>query len=416
MKNIIILCASVLGVVHGVDTEDKKTLLVGVRPREFATRDYYRTLAPNTGLWALTDPYDSSNGATGEKKVDFLLGFMNFYQKKVGFNGVRGHDLAYDFGDIYGARPNKAFIQKLFKDFLKNPDITDKEKQDLSYVVTKNSVLDDEGVRSLLDKSFPSTITDPMIMYGMPFVDKGDLTEEGQKHKDKFDTVIVDHNVMKFLVDDIKQENVDRAIGALNSLLKVGGDLIVLNPGNEMLGCRDYIGKEAYDLFIKRGYSHEIACEVGKSGYHMYTDDLESSVKRAFSGLKGIMFDDVSIEKDTFSGHGGPMIRFHNKKKDIFSDQHGGAGNAPVLVTQMLGAMRKRMEENEPGKDCTLITQISILKKKIFQAQQYIEHCQKLESGTNSPQYAAAQQYMQDASAVLNQARQIPSLAHYVDR
>ncbi len=78
--------------------------------------------------------------------------------------------------------------------------------------------------------------------------------------------------------------------------------------------------------------------------------------------------------------------------------------------------MRKRIEGHDPGNDSVLVTQIVILKRKILEAQKYIEHCQELESDKNSSQCAEAQQYMQDAFAVLNQARQIPSLAHHVDR
>ena len=57
MKNIIILFASVLGGVQGVDTQGEKTLLVGVRPHEFAKRDYYKQLAPKTQSWILTDSF-----------------------------------------------------------------------------------------------------------------------------------------------------------------------------------------------------------------------------------------------------------------------------------------------------------------------------------------------------------------------
>lgn len=313
MKNIIILFASVLGCVQGVDTQGAKTLLVGVRPHEFAKRDYYKKLAPNTGLWALTDNYNGLN--TGEQSVDHSAGFVNFYGKKVGFNGAKDDELDYDFDNVYGESPNKAFIQQLLRDFQNNPNMH--HKKEIFDNVTKNGVLDDEGVRYLSDKSCPPKITDPMIMYGMSFVNTGGLTEEGKKHTDKFDTVIVDQNVMKFLVTDIKPENVVRAIGALNALVKVGGDLIVLQPGCKMMRSEFLTGKKCYDALIEKGVSHDVAKKMQDKGLARLTDDLDSSVEETFSGLKDSVFDDVRINKDMMSDHGGIMIRFHNKKKDI---------------------------------------------------------------------------------------------------
>jgi hypothetical protein len=88
MKNIIILFASVLGCVHGVDTQGAKTLLVGVRPHEFAKRDYYKKLAPNTGLWALTDTLRGGNW--DESKDSHQMATINFYRKKNGFQWCQG--------------------------------------------------------------------------------------------------------------------------------------------------------------------------------------------------------------------------------------------------------------------------------------------------------------------------------------
>ena len=382
MKRVILAVAMVIGVAQGVDTEDKKTLLVGVRPHEFAKRDYYRKLAPNTGLWALTDTLQSGNDGSGESKDTHQMAIINFYGKKVGFNGAKDNELDYDFDTLYG-EPSSKQIVDLFLDFDRKPPVhhlvqTIKER-------IKSGEIKRSGIIGWSKElqSHIASIGRPMIMYGMPFVSDGALTPEGKKHTDTFDTVIVDHNVMKFLVGIVNttDKNVFRTIWALNALLKVGGDLIVLNPG--------------------------------------FT--LNSSVKEIVSGLKGRLFDDVRIGNDTFSGYGGPMIHFHNKRKDIFGGQHDGAGDVPVWNRSagLIQRVSNDIEEYEKSKEPLTgakIGRIRNLKKGILEAQKYIEHCQKLESGKNSSQCAEAQQYMEDAFAVLNQARQIPSLAHHVDQ
>jgi hypothetical protein len=266
MKNIIILCASVLGVVQGVATEGEKTLLVGVRPHEFAKRDYYKKLAPNTRLWVLSDSCVGRN--TDEESRDFEMGVVNFSGKKVGFNGVTDDDLDHVFSDVYDQKPSSKTITSSLMNLDQRTTLSSDYKKLICNRIRQEKINHDQIVNWA--KNLQSAVSDdqpkPMIMYGMPFVEEGDLTEEGQKHKDKFDTVIVDQNVFKYLAgfvgfyNDIdRAERVEKTTKVLSELLCVGGDLIILNPGGGL------------------------------------THPLESSVKGAFSSMKGIMFDDVSI-------------------------------------------------------------------------------------------------------------------------
>jgi hypothetical protein len=306
----------------------------------------------------------------------------------MGFNGAKDDELDYNFDTLYG-EPSPKQIIDLFLDFDRKPPV-----HHLVQTI-KDRITSGEIKRSGIigwSKDLQSQIASigrPMIMYGMPFVEEGDLTPEGQKHTDKFDTVIVDHDVMKFLVgiSNTTEKNVFRTIGSLNALLKVGGDLIVLNPGATLTHVEE-------------------------------VQELNSSVKGTFSMLKGIMFDHVLFGRDTWSGYWGPMIRFHKKKKDIFGYQHGGAGNTPVWEGNiaLIKGIRQDIEEHKSSKDFLTGVRIRTLKRKILQAQKYIEHCQKLESGKNSSQCAEAQKYVRDGVALLDQARQIPALAHCADQ
>jgi hypothetical protein len=256
------------------------------------------------------------------------MGVVNFSGKKVGFNGVTDDDLDHAFSDVYDQKPLSEKIRTSLMDLDQRTTLPSGYKAS----ICKEGINHDQIVN--WSKNLQSAISDaqtkPMTMYGMPFVDKGDLTEEGKKHRSEFDTVIVDQSVFKFLAGLVsdgkaidkaeiidKAEMVKKTTKALSELVYVGGELIILNPGGNLTHTESLKGQKCYDYLRGRGLSHDVANKYRDVGFCRHTDDLDPSVEKAFSSLKDIVFDDVSIGKDTFSGHGGPMIHFRNKKKDI---------------------------------------------------------------------------------------------------